>query len=255
MTSPHRPALAAHPTPGPFETDGRRHGSRSIGAALLRAADARGREEVLLSVDPYKPIQDWAERLRWDGRPRVDTWLTTYLGAVDTPTTRRIGRGFLTGAMARLLAPEGYAPGAMPVLVAPQGAGKTSVLRSLCAAPGWFCDAPVPPYPGESLSGALLREVEIDTLRPLEARRLKSLLASTHEAPPFRAARVPARCSFIGTANEIPENASEHRRFWSVRCGETRPVARAVEADVRDQLWAEARDLYRAGAQTLGGAA
>ena len=35
----------------------------------------------------YHPVLDYLDGLEWDGMPRVDGWMTTYLGAADTPYT------------------------------------------------------------------------------------------------------------------------------------------------------------------------
>ena len=40
--------------------------------------------EVLYGIaleDRYHPLVDWLDSLKWDGKPRLDNWLTTYLGA------------------------------------------------------------------------------------------------------------------------------------------------------------------------------
>jgi hypothetical protein len=42
----------------------------------------------------FHPLRDWLNALRWDGRPRIDSWLTDYLGTEATPYTKAIGRMF-----------------------------------------------------------------------------------------------------------------------------------------------------------------
>ena len=62
-------------------------------------------------------MRDYLDGLKWDGVPRLEGeekgvgpdplkgWLTTYLGAEDTPYTRAIGRMFMIGQVARILKP------------------------------------------------------------------------------------------------------------------------------------------------------
>ena len=38
------------------------------------------------------PVIDYFNRLEWDGKPRLDKMLHTYLGADDTPLNAAIGR-------------------------------------------------------------------------------------------------------------------------------------------------------------------
>jgi hypothetical protein len=51
----------------------------------------------------FHPIRDYLDSLKWDGKPRLDAWLSTYLGAEPTPYVRAIGRMFLVAATARIV--------------------------------------------------------------------------------------------------------------------------------------------------------
>ena len=39
----------------------------------------------------YHPVRDYLDGLKWDGKPRIDTWLTVYGGAEDNAYTRAVG--------------------------------------------------------------------------------------------------------------------------------------------------------------------
>jgi predicted P-loop ATPase len=53
----------------------------------------------------FDPIVDYLDSLDWDGTPRLDAWLITYLGADDTPINRAIGKLTLVAAVRRARKP------------------------------------------------------------------------------------------------------------------------------------------------------
>jgi hypothetical protein len=74
-----------------------------------------------------------------DDKPRVENWLSTYVGAEDTPYTRAVGELFLTAAVRRVRRP-GVKFDFVMVLVGPQDAGKSSVGMALVPDDSWFED-------------------------------------------------------------------------------------------------------------------
>jgi predicted P-loop ATPase len=58
----------------------------SVGSARLRVGDklcAQGIESASRQ-QCYNPLQDSLRELPWDGTPRLDSWLSTYLGAAPS---------------------------------------------------------------------------------------------------------------------------------------------------------------------------
>jgi predicted P-loop ATPase len=53
----------------------------------------------------YESPARWLKGLRWDGAPRVQTWLSTYLGVTDSTYSRTVGEYFLISAAARMVKP------------------------------------------------------------------------------------------------------------------------------------------------------
>jgi putative DNA primase/helicase len=218
---------------------------RSIAACISAVAQER----------PIHPVRDYLKALKHDGRPRLDTWLTTYLGATGPQLyLRAVGRKFLISAVARIFQP-GCQVDHMLVLQGAQGIGKTSVPRVLAVHDDWF-RGELPDISRESyaqhLGGKWLIEVsELAALRRTETERMKAFLTMRHDD--FRAPyarwpeQAPRQCVFIGTTNESHylRDASGNRRFWPVACG--RIDVDHLRAD-RDQLWAEATVLYHAKA-------
>ena len=74
--------------------------------------------------------KDYLDALKHDGKPRIDTWLTVYLGAKDNPLNRAIGRKMPIGAVRRAREP-GCKFDYVVVLEGAQGSGKSTALRIL----------------------------------------------------------------------------------------------------------------------------
>jgi putative DNA primase/helicase len=201
----------------------------------------------------HNSLVGYIEGLTWDGKGRVGSWLTTFCGAEDTPVTRKVGRAWLISAIARALAP-GCQVDHVLVLEGKQGSGKTSVFRILGGE--WYLGH-LPRLEDKDarhvLSGAWL--VEMQELANTRASRIELVKAYLTERwdqyrPPYGRSFVKRarRCVFGASVNddEYVADSTGARRFWPVKIGV--PHIEALSAE-RDQLWAEARELYLSGEQ------
>ena len=75
-------------------------GLRRIGRDTIhQAVDKRARE------CSFHPVKEYLNGLQWDGVLRLETWLSTYLGAEKTDYTKGVGQMFLISMVARIFQP------------------------------------------------------------------------------------------------------------------------------------------------------
>lgn len=224
-------------------------------SAMPRITRADVEQAILVRgyAHKYHPIREWMDGLQWDGVPRVNTWLHTYLGATSDEYTHLVGRLFLIGMVARIQQP-GCKMDNMLILEGPQGAGKSSALGIL-AREEYFSDGLADIGSKDAslaMRGRWLIEIaELAASSKAEAEHLKAFVSRNTERyrPPFGRLEVsePRQCVLAGTTNvgTYLKDASGARRFWPVMVGHI--DLEGLERD-RNQLFAEALHLYQSGA-------
>jgi len=199
------------------------------------------------------PLREYLAGLAWDGKKRLGMWLTAYLGTPMSRYSVAVGQWWMVSAIARVMRP-GCQADHMLVLEGAQGLGKSSALRILSG--DWYLPS-LPdiknPAAGHMLQGNWIAEVgELDALRRQELTTVKDFVTRTVDKyrPPYGRFQIsrPRQLVFAATTNEEAylHDASGGRRFWPVV---THKLERAALVADRDQLWAEARVLFEAGAQ------
>ena len=201
---------------------------------------------------PFHPIRTYLQGLEWDGVERVDRWLSSYLGAEDTEYSRAVGSRWLISAVARIFRPGAKADCCL-ILEGPQGIRKSTALRTLAGQ--YFTDELADLGSKDAAMqtrGVWIIELsELDSLSHSEVARIKAFMSRTTDRfrPPYgmRLVESPRQCVFAGTVNHSTYLRDETggRRFWPVACGRIDVDALAHD---RDQLWAEAKERFDAGA-------
>lgn len=195
----------------------------------------------------FHPVLEYFDGLKWDGVPRVETWLIEHGGAQDTPYVRAVSRIVLVAAARRVRVP-GCKFDEMLILESIQGTRKSSALVALCPRREWFTDNV--PLNAESkllmerTAGKLI--VEAPELRGMTAHdhnALKMMLSCAVDESRMAYGRevesAPRQFVFIGTTNDevYLVDPTGARRYWPVAIDEF-DVDALVE--IRDQIWAEA---------------
>lgn len=221
-------------------------------------------EEAMLTVAAtrrYHPIRDYLAGLKWDGKPRVDSWLVHVLG--ESPQTLKpalfeylglVGRFWLLGMVYRVMEP-GCKFDYCPVLEGNGGLRKSTLVETL-ATSEYFSDTPFEVGKGkeaqEQVQGLWLYEIaELTHFSKSEVGAIKAFISAKVDR--YRVAygstveSFPRQCVLVGTTNEDTylRDRTGNRRFWPI------PVRRQINtefvAKYREQLLAEAFARYLQG--------
>lgn len=202
----------------------------------------------------FDPLLDYLESLVWDGTARLDKWLWEFAGVERNEYSALAGKFFLISMVARAYKP-GCIMRAMPVFEGAQFRGKSSIARILGGS--WFSDSPLDLKGKDgfiNIQGTWLHEIaELGSFNNQEAPIIKAYLSSASDRfrAPFdkHAKDYPRRTVFFGTTNEdiYLRDKTGNSRFWPLRTEVSGPIDLPGLAEVRDQLFAEAVALFKAG--------
>jgi predicted P-loop ATPase len=221
------------------------------------AAETVARRRVI------NPVKEYLDRVgkSWDGTMRIGGgdhagWLSTYMGAPDTPYAREIGYRWLVAAVARAFNPGCQADNMLTLISILQGTGKSSLYRDgLCHDESWFFDDELKigdKDAAQSLRGKWIIEIsELSSLNRGQLEAVKAFITrrvdSYRPTLARRSRDFPRRCIFGGsTNNPEPFTDEDNRRFLPVS---VQKIDVGAVARDRDQIWGEAVFRLRAGAK------
>lgn len=199
-------------------------------------------------------VHDYMDRLKWDGKPRLETMFIRGWGADDTLYIRAIGKAWMVGVVARA-----YRPGcdmqAMLVLEGAQGIGKSRSLKALGGP--WYVETNTimgsKDFILEAHKSLIFDIAELGAYKYADFAQVKGLLTTSVDVvrSPYAANSEsrPRRFVFVATTNEdhYLRDMTGNRRFWPIACGPVVDVDWVKEN--RDQLFAEAKVCFETGAQ------
>ena len=126
------------------------------------------------------PVRNYLTALVWDGIPRLEAWVVTYLGADDTELNRAFGTLWMISAVARIMRP-GVKADNMLILEGPQGIRKSTALNVL-ASDAWFTDelaALGSKDSAQQMRGVWIIEMaELDAIGKADVSRIKAFLSA-----------------------------------------------------------------------------
>jgi predicted P-loop ATPase len=213
------------------------------------------------------PITDRLDELAaaWDGKPRLVSWFVDYLGAVVEGGDEElalyysvIGTRFLISCVARAYQP-GCKVDTLLIIEGVQGARKSSGMRELTGAVSarafleGFSIARLDRDTRQQLRGRLMAEIgELDGMNRHETEGLKNFVSTTTDTyrDPYGTFNedFPRTVVLVGTTNESSylRDPTGNRRYWPAKIGKVKLEALRL---VAGQLWGEAVQMYRQGAQ------
>jgi len=209
---------------------------------------------VTAHAKKYNPLTDYLDGLKWDGVPRLNTWIIKYLNGENNIYVKTVSAKILIAAVARA-----YKPGAkfdyVLVLEGDQGVGKSSAIEILGGP--FYADVKLDPSNKDTVAAINSRWIieisEMTANRKSDADEMKAFISRRSDrVRPAYARHIedfPRSCIFMGTIN--PEHdmgylkdTTGNRRFWPVRVGYTN--FKELEED-RDLIWAEAVQRFKNG--------
>lgn len=243
-----------HFKPGPWRDNDDREAANWFqhNGIMINTATSAESAETVAYDSSFHPVREYLRSIVWDDQPRVDGWLTKYIGSPATEYEKAVGAKWLISAVARVMEP-GCKVDHTLILEGAQGKLKSTALKTM--GDPWFTDH-LPDLSSKDASASLCG-VWIIEMGELASLRKTSNIESIKEfltrqkdrfRPPYgrRTIEIPRQCVFAASTNAETWYADETggRRFWPVRCGEI--DIDSLRRD-RDQLWAEAVYLYDEG--------
>lgn len=225
------------------------------------SAKVEDAKNLIFDRHQFHPVRDYLNGLPpWDGESRIESLFKDYLGAEDGLYPKEVAKIHLVGAVARVMKP-GVKYDTMVILAGKQGIGKSTFIQKLAGE--WFSDS-VYTIKGkeaaELIQGVWHVELgEMSAMKKSDRDAVKAFLSKRDDV--YRVAyarnvtRFARQCVFWGTSNEYNflRDPTGERRSYPINCGIVPPI-KDIFSDLdreRDQIWAEALSLYRAGAPTI----
>lgn len=208
----------------------------------------------------FHPIRDYLDSLpAWDNTPRIESLLVRCFQADDTPYVRAVTRKTFAAAVARI-----YKPGtkfdSVLVLDGVQGIGKSSFFKELVGDEYYSETLSLTDMDdkagAEKLQGFWVVEIgELAGMKKADIEKVKAFLSTSDDKYRPSYGRTveshPRQCIIIASVNGergYLRDITGNRRFWIVKSNQDEQIKSwHFTSQERDQIWAEAKEIYKAG--------
>ena len=212
----------------------------------------------------FHPIREYLDGLKWDGKPRINTWMKDYLGAIDggyPEYLAAVSRKVLCAAVLRAQKP-GIEYHHVVVLEGEQDLGKSASVAILGG--DWASDAPIDPHDRDTVDKMqgrwFIEMAEMETVRKADEDALKAFITRKTDRVRLAYGRstgeYPRQSIFIATKNPGPDGTylkdpTGNRRWWPVRLEPAVGANGLAQIDfrglsaARNQLFAEAMHIVK----------
>lgn len=211
--------------------------------------------QTLAVINHYDPLLDYLDSLQWNGASKLETWLIDHCGAIDNAYTRFVSKLVLVAAVARAYVP-GIKYDHVVVLAGDQSVMKSTLIETL-AGKQFFNEITLTDNDKntiQQMQGCWIIELpEGMPFKRKEINELKNFITAKKNKERFaferRMENYHRRSIFIMSINPTSmgylSDPTGNRRWLPVRINGDINIP-AVSAN-RDQLFAEAKHLFRSG--------
>lgn len=219
--------------------------------------------QVAAHYNKFHPAREYFNNLKWDGKPRLKTWLKVYLGCQNESDEylEFVGRKWLTAGVTRIFHP-GRKFDHVLVIEGEQGAYKSTSLKKLATfgidkAVEYFTDSvTIADIQNKDtimkIQGSVIVELsELSGFSKKDDEEIKRWITLEHDniRLPYGRETSLFKRQFIlaATTNRYDylKDPTGNRRYWPVRAGSRIDIV-AIDRD-KEQLWAEAVAEYKGG--------
>jgi hypothetical protein len=210
--------------------------------------------EYVAIENTFNSAQRWLKSLRWDGKDRIDDFITKGLSATPTWEMRECVK-YLFSAMAGRIIRPGVKADIAPIFLSRKGTGKSTFVRNLAPFNEWAGQLSFETNEANRAritAGKVLIEIpELAGLKTRANESIKAWLSSQEDTwiPKFKEMKTtaPRTWLLIGTGNErsIFSDATGNRRWLPMevaRNGQRLGIDWLIAN--RDQIWAQGRAIF-----------
>ena len=219
--------------------------------------DLRGALRIAAKTRAFHPIKNYIESTEWDGKSRIETCFSDYLGCPYSEYHRQASLNFFLACVARIYKP-GHKFDFVVMIQGAQGSRKSTFVLKL--APEVWTGVFNAPFDNaqriaEQIMGKWINEMaEIHNFKKSDFGQAKEFVRRQHDdirmAYDEEVSLFPRQCVFVGTTNDAKflRDPTGNRSYWPIISPKTMrdPIDTDSMVRDRDQMWAEALVRFKA---------